>query len=172
MTTLFSLPGTSARAVTDVVNDHFVGPDLIHDQIVADRKPPKERTTRCFSHVRVSRDSARRLRYERQGELPPPDCPPLYRQESLQDRRARRVRTEASCTPIAVEQFLDIFIGRQVSTSRPLFDDLPLFFGKTVFRAQPFYFPDQAGDLLLVSRRPAQYPIKNLAYLIFSHGAL
>src|SRR5437016_4581490 len=41
----------------------------------------------------------------------------------------RRVHIGASCAAIATEYLLHLLIGRQVSSDRTLFDDLPFFIG-------------------------------------------
>src|SRR5258708_38887022 len=48
---LVPLPRTPPRAVTDVMNDHFVVADLIHDQVVADRKSSESGFACCLSDV-------------------------------------------------------------------------------------------------------------------------
>jgi hypothetical protein len=68
----------------------------------------------------------------------------------------RRVHIGASCTPIATEHLLDLFIGRQIAPSRASFDNLtPLF-----------HLADESRDLLLLVRRPAQHAAENCFYVI------
>src|SRR5207237_10217715 len=50
-----------SRAVADVVNDHFVRSDLVHDQIVADGQSSETTVACCLSDVRGGSNSPRRI---------------------------------------------------------------------------------------------------------------
>jgi hypothetical protein len=47
--------------VPDIVNNHLVLPDFIHDQIIADGKPPEARFACCLAHVGRLGDQRRDL---------------------------------------------------------------------------------------------------------------
>ena len=66
------LPGPQPRAVPDIVDHNRVGSDLVHDQIVANRKPAKaEFTRRCHQCWAFRQFAPRRFQCER------PDGPQL-----------------------------------------------------------------------------------------------
>jgi hypothetical protein len=65
---------------------------------------------------------------------------------------------------------LDLFIGRQVSPSSTLFDDLPFFVGYVVVTATPlFNLADEARHPLLIGGRPTQDAIEDFLDLISCH---
>jgi len=66
---------------------------------------------------------------------------------------------------------LDFFIGRQVSPSGTLFDELPLLFSDIVIICTaPFNLADELRNLFLVVRRPSQHAIEHLFDLISCHN--
>lgn len=52
-------PPAAARTVPNVVNNHVVRSDLIHDQVVADRNSPETRITRCLPYSGIGCDLPR-----------------------------------------------------------------------------------------------------------------
>src|SRR6266566_9005298 len=97
------------------------------------------------------------------------DCLQQYTQKFRRDPQGCRVHIEASCASIAAEHLLDLLIGRQLSSDRTLFDDLPFFIGDVVAPEPLLDLSRETRDLLLIVRRPGQHPIQHLFDLFSRH---
>src|SRR6266704_3054124 len=109
------------------------------------------------------------LQCARRDGLPLPDCLQQCAQKFLRDRQGRRVHIEASYAAIATEYLLHLLIGRQVSSDRTLFDDLPFFIGDVVAPEPLLDLSRETRDLLLIVRRPGEHPIQHLFDLFSRH---
>lgn len=90
-------------------------------------------------------------------------------QEYRQERRARRVRTGASCAAVTAEYGLNLFVTRQVAPGGAFFDHSPFFFGDVIAVALLLELAGEARNLLLIGRRPSQHAIENFLNLLFGH---
>src|SRR4051794_10915715 len=112
------------------------------------------------------------VRCAQQAALRLVDCLAQCRQKSHRDRRARRVRSGASCAAVTAEQGLNLFVARQVSPGGAFFDDFPFLIGDVIVVAPLFELPHEPRDFLLILLRPGQHPIKNFLHLLLGHGAI
>lgn len=111
------------------VNDDLVRFDFVDDQVVTGNRrnfglrvaAPKFRLRGDFG--------CRRIRCGRQVE---PPLPLRDVRKNLRDRRARRVRTGASCVAVAAENCLNLFVAHQIAPGGAFFSYSPFLFGNVI----------------------------------------